>query len=89
MYVGILTGPFGDGPLDGVAAFAGQYGFGGLEVAAGPGNKHIDTDNFTPENAESVKELLERRNLQISAVGAYTNVTDGDPQKHAQATLIP
>ena len=83
MYVGILTGPFGREDLEIVAAFAGEYGFGGLEVAAGPGSKHIDTSNFTPERAEEIKILMEKRLLQISAVGAYTNVTDGDPARRA------
>ena len=83
MYVGILTGPFGREDLEIVSAFAGEYGFGGLEIAAGPGNKHIDTNNFTPERAEAIKSLMEKRLLQISAVGAYTNVTDGDPARRA------
>jgi sugar phosphate isomerase/epimerase len=84
MYVGILTGPFSDTPLEHVAAFAGEYAFGGLEVVAGPGSKHIDTDNFTEETAASILDLMSRRNLEISAVGAYTNVTDGDPDRRAR-----
>ena len=83
MYVGILTGPFSGEPLDGVAAFAGQYGFGGLEVVAGPGNKHIDTNTFDADEAKRVTELMEERFLQISAVAAYTNLTDGDPTRRA------
>ena len=81
MYVGILTGPFGREDLEVVAAFAGEYGFGGLEVVAGPGSKHIDTNNFTPERAAEIKSLMDKRLLQISAVGAYTNLTDADPAK--------
>jgi sugar phosphate isomerase/epimerase len=81
MYVGILTGPFADNPLEHVAAFAGQYGFGGLEVATGPGSKHIDTNNFTPEHAREVTALMEKRALQISGLAAYTNLTDGDPER--------
>jgi len=83
MYVGILTGPFAKDDLEVVAAFAGEYGFGGLEVVAGPGSKHIDTNNFTEERAEQIRTLMEKRLLQITAVGAYTNVTDGDPVKRA------
>lgn len=81
MYVGILTGPFAGEPLEHVAAFAGQYSFGGLEVVTGPGSKHIDTNTFTAETAEAVKELMEKRALQISSLGAYTNPTDGDPER--------
>ena len=83
MFVGILTGPFSGEPLDIVAAFAGQYGFGGLELATGPGSKHIDTNNFTQERANEVRELLDRRALQITSLAAYTNLTDGDPTRRA------
>src|SRR5437868_14260213 len=79
MYVGILTAPFAGDPLDHVAAFAGEYGFGGLEVVAGPGNKHIDTSRFGKAEAEATSALMEKRNLQISAVAAYNNLTDADP----------
>jgi len=71
MYVGILTGPFSHEPLEVVAAFAGQYSFGGLEIAAGPGSKHVDTDNFGPAEAEALKDLMDKRALQISALAAY------------------
>lgn len=81
MYVGILTGPFSGDPLDHVAAFAGEYGFGGLEVVAGPGSKHINTSAFGAKEAETTLSLMEKRNLQISAVAAYNNLTDGDPEK--------
>ena len=81
MYVGILTGPFSGDPLDHVAAFAGEYGFGGLEVVAGPGSKHIDTSAFGAEQADEVSSLMEKRNLQISAIAAYNNLTDADPEK--------
>jgi len=80
MYVGILTSPFGGDPLENVAAFAGEYSFGGLEIAAGPGSKHIDTDNFTPERAQAVRDLMEKRALLISSLAAYTNLTHSDPQ---------
>jgi sugar phosphate isomerase/epimerase len=83
MYVGILTGPFSRDPLDHVAAFAGEYGFGGLEVVAGPGSKHIDTNNFGETEAQAIQELMEKRNLQISAVAAYNNLTDGDAERRS------
>lgn len=83
MYVGILTAPFGGESLEVVAAFAGQYRFGGLEIMAGPGSNHINTDNFGEKEAETVKELMERRLLQISALAAYNNLTDADPARRA------
>ena len=84
MYVGILTGPFGDEPLEVVAAFAGQYGFGGLEIATGPGSKHIDTNHFGQKEADAVRQLMEKRNLQISALAAFSNITDGNPENRAK-----
>lgn len=81
MYVGILTAPFHDETMEQVAAFAGEYGFGGLEIIAGPGSKHIDTDTFTEQDARALRDLTDNRALQISSVAAYTNLTDGDPEK--------
>lgn len=81
MYVGILTAPFGGESLEVVAAFAGEYGFGGLEIGTGPGSKHIDTDTFTEETAQTVNDLMAKRALQISSLAAYANLTDGDPAR--------
>jgi sugar phosphate isomerase/epimerase len=81
MYVGILTAPFSREPLEHVTAFAGEYGFGGMEIIAGPGSSHIDLTNFTQADADRVKELMERRALVISSLAAYTNNTDPDPER--------
>jgi sugar phosphate isomerase/epimerase len=81
MYVGILTGPFSDGPLEVVSAFAAEYGFQGLEVVTGPGSRHLDTRTFDAARADEVKALLEMRNLQISGLAAYTDVTHADPER--------
>jgi sugar phosphate isomerase/epimerase len=81
MYVGILTGPFAGEPLEIVAAFAGEHRFGGLEIATGPGSKHIDTNNFTAESAQAVRDLMDKRALEISSLAAYTNLTDADPER--------
>src|SRR6185436_18902524 len=81
MYVGILTAPFGKEPLEHVAAFAGEYGFGGMEVIAGPGSNHINLTDFTQADADRIKNLMERRALLISSLAAYVNNTDSDPEK--------
>ncbi|MBM3495171.1 MAG: sugar phosphate isomerase/epimerase [Armatimonadetes bacterium] len=85
MYVGILTAPFGGEPLEHVAAFAGEYGFGGMEVIAGPGSNHINLTDFTAEKAAGIRDLMDRRALAISSVAAYTNNTDADPARRAAA----
>lgn len=84
MEIGLLTAPFGGEPLEVVAAFAGEHGFAALEVAAGPGSKHIDITNFTQAEAERVLELLERRALRISSVAFYTNTTPAAPQERSK-----
>lgn len=81
MYVGILTAPFGGESLEQVAAFAGEYGFGGLEIVAGPGSRHVDLTDFTQTDAERTTELLDRRALVISSLAAYVNNTDPDPER--------
>ncbi len=81
MYVGILTAPFSREPLEHVAAFAAEYGFGGLEIIAGPGSNHIDLTTFDQAAAAKLKDLMERRALIVSSVAAYTNNTDADPEK--------
>ena len=81
MYVGILTAPFERESLEQVAAFAGEYGFGGLEVVAGPGSSHINLDGFDQAAAERLADLMERRALQISSLAAYVNNTDADPER--------
>src|SRR5579864_3699831 len=81
MYVGILTAPFANEPLEHVAAFAGEYGFGGLEIVAGPGGRHIDLAAFNEQEAKRVKDLLDMRALAISSVAAYVNNTDADPER--------
>ena len=88
MYVGMLTAPFGTEPLEHVAAFAGEYGFEALEVAAGPGSKHVDLTKFGPADAERISALLEHRALRISSLAAYVNNTDADPQRRAAANDI-
>ncbi len=81
MYVGILTGPFADAPLENVAAFASEYGFGGLEVVTGPGSRHLDTSSYTAARADEVRALMEKRNLMISGLAAYTDLTHPDPAR--------
>jgi len=85
MFVGILTAPFGNETLEHVAAFAGEYGFMGLEVSAGPGSRHIDLTNFTEADAVRINDLLDRRALRITSLAAYTNNTDADPARRAAA----
>ena len=76
MQVGILTGPFGEKSLEDVVAFAEENGIDALEVASGPGSKHLDPTNLSDERAGQIKRLLESRNVVISSLAWYTNMTD-------------
>lgn len=76
MQVGILTAPFRNESLDDVIAFAGANDFDALEVASGPGSKHIDPRNLSDERIAEIKKLLEDNKLVISSLAWYANMTD-------------
>lgn len=88
MFVGLLTTPFTKEPLEHVAAFAAEYGFGGLEIAALPGSAHVDTANFTEADAERIKHLMERRAILITSLASYVDITHADPDKRAANCAI-
>ena len=79
MFVGLLTAPFGNEPIDRVIAFAGEAGFGGLEITVGPG-AHIDTTTFSESEASRVRELTEEAGLQITSLAYYRNICDGNAE---------
>jgi len=81
MYVGILTAPFGGESLEHVFQFAGENGFAALEVASGPGSRHLDPLTFTSERAKEIQKLMEAHKVSISSLAAYINLTDGDPSR--------
>lgn len=76
MQVGILTTPFGNEPLENVIAFAGANGFDALEVASGPGARHIDTASLSDGRVSEIRKLLDDNKLVISSLAWYTNMTD-------------
>ena len=57
MEIGLLTAPFGDKSLEWVIDWAGEHGFDALEVAAGPGSRHLDTNEMTSGKASVVNAL--------------------------------
>lgn len=76
MYVGILTAPFRNEPLEKVFEFAAQNGFGGLELAVGYGHPHLDLDN---PDLDTLKKHIEHYKMPLSSLAFYTNNTDPDP----------
>jgi len=83
MKLGILTAPFPDTTLEGVADWASSVGFEALEIAcwprsAGPtrryaGTSHIDVANLSAAQAKDIVAALAGRKLGISALGYYPN----------------
>jgi sugar phosphate isomerase/epimerase len=89
MDIGLLTAPLSKEPLEDVIAFAGQSGFGALEVVAGPGSKHIDVANFSAADAERINKLLCAAGVRFSSLAAYgANVTDADPARRADSVKV-
>lgn len=92
MFVGMLTAPFAQEPLENVLSFAEDSGIGGLEVVAGPGSKHIDPATLKKSEAKQLCEELEARELTITALGYYdVTITNPDRvkavQDHAKRTI--
>ncbi len=83
MKLGILTAPFPETPLNGVADWAASVGFQALEIACWPrssgptrryaGTSHIDVDGLTETQAKDIMAALAERNVVVSALGYYPN----------------
>ena len=95
MRLGLLTAAFGEQTLEEVADWASENSFQALEVACWPasgaerrrysGVAHIDVDGLDQRGAESVRELLAKRGLELSALAYYPNNLDPDPETRAAA----
>jgi sugar phosphate isomerase/epimerase len=88
----MLTVPFAQEGFDVVMDFAEEAGIPCLEVFAAPGSKHIDPDGLTKSEAEKIKEELNARALEITALAYYEpNITNPDKikdvQNHAKKAL--
>lgn len=94
MKLGLLTAPFLETPLTEVADWAAANGFRTLEVACWPrtggdqrryaGTSHIDVVDLSPDRASELVEDLNRRGVDISALGYYPNPLHPDPQHRAE-----
>lgn len=84
MDIGLLTAPFGNKSLEWVIDWAGKNGFQALEVAAGPGSKHLDTNALTAAKAKEIRRRLAAAGVRISSLAFYTNLTEPDRAARAQ-----
>jgi sugar phosphate isomerase/epimerase len=81
--LGLLTAPFPDTPLLGVADWAHSAGFAALEVACWPrstgttrryaGTSHIDVANLSASEGREIVAALKERGIEISGLGYYPN----------------
>ena len=93
MNLGFITVPFGDQPLEEVAAYAKGAGFSCLEICCWPvssgdtrryaGVTHIDVDGLDQEAADEIKRSLDAHGISISALGYYPNPLHPDPDHRA------
>jgi sugar phosphate isomerase/epimerase len=87
MQVGLLTGPFRNEPLEDVIAFAGANDFDALEVASGPGAKHIDVTNLPDSRVSEIKKLLEANNVAISSLAWYADMTNPEGREQTMSNF--
>jgi sugar phosphate isomerase/epimerase len=83
MKLGILTAPFADTSLDGVADWSRSVGFEALEIACWPrssgptrryaGTSHIDVANLSASEGKDIAAGLKAKGIDISALGYYPN----------------
>lgn len=89
MQLGFVSAIFGDLKLEEVLAFAAEEGFQCVELMCWPPGKadrryagvtHLDVSNFTEDQAEHTRALVELHGVRISGLGYYPNPMDSDPQ---------
>ena len=82
MKLGFMTAAFPGKSFEEVAEWAGENGFGALEIACWPvmkddrryaGVTTIDVNTLTPERGKEIHRVLDRRGLTISSLGYYPN----------------
>lgn len=85
MDIGILTAPMRDKSFEEIVRFAGDNGFGALEVACGPGSKVLDTATLDERRADQIAQMLRDNKLRISSLAAYANNTPENPDDREKA----
>lgn len=93
MQLGILTAPFADTSLEGVADWAASAGFQSLEIACWPsagaetrryaGTAHLPIEEMTPARASEIMGMLADKGLSVSGLGYYPNPLHADANVRA------
>ena len=91
MKLAFLTACLPHAPLEQIAAFAAENGFGALELAAWPADssrdymaRHIAAESFSAADAARVKETMSQNGLSISALAYYDNHLHPDASTRAR-----
>lgn len=92
MQLGFVSAILPDLDLDGVLAFAGEHGFGAVEVMCWPVGKaerryagvtHLDVSSFDDAKAAAVKAQAARHGVVVSSLGYYPNPLVADEKEAA------
>jgi sugar phosphate isomerase/epimerase len=95
MQLGFVSAILGDLSLEQVLAFAADEGFAYVELMCWPPGKadrryagvtHLDVTEFTDEQADRVRALVDVHGVKISGLGYYPNPLDPDPN-HRQIVI--
>ncbi|SEL64837.1 sugar phosphate isomerase/epimerase family protein [Haloferax larsenii] len=89
MYIGVLTVPLGNEPLDDALDYLSSIGVEGVELGVGgwPGEDHVDrTAVLGDEDAQAdLLAAVEDRDMQISALATHNNPLHPDDETAAEA----
>jgi len=92
MQLGFVSAILPDLDLDGVLAFAGEHGFGAVEVMCWPVGKaerryagvtHLDVVSFDDAKAAAVKAQAAKHGVIVSSLGYYPNPLVADEKEAA------
>jgi sugar phosphate isomerase/epimerase len=90
--LGFVSAILPDLDLDGVLSFAGEHGFGAVEVMCWPVGKaerryagvtHLDVSSFDDAKAAAVKAQVARYGVAVSSLGYYPNPLVADEKEAA------
>ncbi|MFC7202103.1 sugar phosphate isomerase/epimerase family protein [Haloferax namakaokahaiae] len=89
MYIGVLTVPLGNESLDDALDYLSGIGVEGVELGVGgwPGEDHVDRSAvLADEDAQAdLREAVESRDMQISALATHNNPLHPDEETAAEA----
>jgi sugar phosphate isomerase/epimerase len=84
----MLTAPLRNLAFEEVLDMAKRCNIVALEVVTEPGNPHIDPMTLGPAQAEAIKQKLSERQLEISALSNFMNITAPGKSGEVQQAMI-